>query len=81
LTDARLKEVEKAAEIALASMGKRVSAEKEITDIRVKELEKAVTVAATAMDRRLDSMNEFRSTINDQANKFVRRKFLNGVKK
>ena len=45
-------------------------------DQRFELMDKALTVALTAMDKRLDSMNEFRSSLRDQASQFADRKEL-----
>lgn len=40
-------------------------------DLRFAALEKAVEIAKTSMDTRLDAMNEFRSSMTDQANRYL----------
>jgi len=53
----------------LAELEKRV-------DQRFELMDRALTVALSAMDKRLDSMNEFRSSLRDQASQFADRKEL-----
>jgi len=45
-------------------------------DQRFELMDRALTVALSAMDKRLDSMNEFRSSLRDQASQFADRKEL-----
>ena len=46
---------------------------KEYFDTRLGAVERATDLAAHTLEKRLESMNEFRSTLKDQASKFVTR--------
>ena len=50
---------------------------KEHIEARLAALEQATRVASDSMEHRLDGMNEFRSTLKDQAAKFVTRDEVN----
>jgi Flp pilus assembly protein TadB len=49
----------------------RFEAMDEKTSLALTSSEKAVTKAETATEKRFDSVNEFRSTLSDQANTFL----------
>jgi hypothetical protein len=55
--------------IRIAELDRRVEQRFELMD-------RALEVALRAMDKRLDSMNEFRSSLRDQASQFADRKEL-----
>jgi len=49
------------------------------TDIKFAAIEKAVILANAANEKRLDSVNEFRSQLDDQAKTFITRSELNAM--
>ena len=46
-------------------------------DLKYESLDKANKLAADLLDKRLESMNEFRNSLRDQANKFITRDEVN----
>jgi len=53
-----------------------LTALKEYFETKIQAVEKAIEVAYIALNKRLDNMNEFRSSLEDQTEGFVRREEL-----
>jgi len=60
----------------LAALTARVEELDKRLSMRFDLVDRSITVALSAMERRLDTMNEFRSSLRDQAASFADRKEL-----